>query len=767
VWSFESRWQIGGVLAGVILSCGSVVASDCVADLDDNGLVNAGDLGALLGQWGESCCNGDLNGDGSVDAADVSMLLSAWNVTCPPEIDSLTPNTGSLGGGEVIAISGRHLAAASEVRFGEAVAQIVSSSGREVIVVAPAGSPGLVDLHVSAFGGQAVISDAFAFGLEWASMLEAAPDPTVVANADLVEAIHASGLPWRIEDRMSGIEMLLVPPGSFLMGCSASSGIDCYADEYPVHPVTLTQAFYLGRYEVTQAEWTGVMGYNPSFWSFYADSPSRPVEGITRSRAEDFQASTGLRLPTEAEWEYACRAGTTTAYNLPPSGTNDDALLGAMAWFGNPGGNSGGASHPVGLKLPNTLGFHDMHGNIFERCSDWYSSSYFSVSPSVDPMGPKSGTLSVFKGGVYGLGAVWCRSSARSDQGGYAGSTRGLRVARTPLQSEQCSNGRDDDGDGLIDCADVDCALQKQCQTGGDVCGNGLDDDGDGLVDCDDPDCTEDAFCADLPWAVVIEVRPDPAIVLDETVREAIVASGFPWRVKDAASDIELLLVPAGTYSMGCRAPLGGLCSSDEGPVHPVVISEAFYLGRYEVTQAQWQAVMGYNPSEFRDLPDSDIRPVEKVSWNAVQGFEMSTSLRLPTEAEWEFACRAGTSSAYHNGSDDPDSVSAIAWFGWGCAGNSGGQTHPVGEKIANRWGFHDMLGNVSEWVEDKYSSTYYEQSPILDPPGPPSGQTRVLRGGDWDDCAVTCRVSNRFDDSQTDGTMFGVGHGFRVARTP
>ena len=264
----------------------------------------------------------------------------------------------------------------------------------------------------------------------WAIVLERCPDPNVVTDAKLREAIAATGLPWRVQDIGTGIEMLLVPPGTFMMGCSPSEQYDCREDELPVHEVTLTEAFYLGRYEVTQAQWTAVMGSNPSQFQGQTDSPSRPVERVSWNMLQGFEASTGFRLPTEAEWEFACRAGTTTAFN---NGSDDDATLGLIAWFN---ANSGNQTKPVGQKLPNALGFHDMHGNVWEWVEDWYGSDYYKQSPGVDPQGPSSGTfgLGLTRGGSFNRNPFPCRTSG--ERGGNPRSSgfpdNGFRVARTP-----------------------------------------------------------------------------------------------------------------------------------------------------------------------------------------------------------------------------------------------------------------------------------------------------------------------------------------------
>ena len=195
---------------------------------------------------------------------------------------------------------------------------------------------------------------------------------------------------------------------------------------------------------------------------------------------------------------------------------------------------------------------------------------------------------------------------------------------------------------------------------------------------------------------------------------------------------------------------------SDEGPQHTVTISNGFYLQTTEVTQAQWQAVMRNNPSYSK----GDDLPVENVSWNDAQRFikklnekEGTDAYRLPTEAEWEYACRAGTSSVYHWGEDMDDSY---CWY----ASNASDKTHPVGQKLPNRCGLYDMSGNVWEWCQDWWGG--YSPKPISDPQGPSSGTRRVLRGGGWNGFPQNCRSANRLTGlPNTTGPDFG----FRVAR--
>jgi formylglycine-generating enzyme required for sulfatase activity len=198
---------------------------------------------------------------------------------------------------------------------------------------------------------------------------------------------------------------------------------------------------------------------------------------------------------------------------------------------------------------------------------------------------------------------------------------------------------------------------------------------------------------------------------------------------------------------MGC-SPGDPDCDMFEKPSHKVQITKSFEMGRYEVTQAQWQGVMGSQPSYFKG---SDL-PVEQVTWGAAQSFLAKLNAfsdgyryRLPTEAEWEYAARAGTTGPYYGNLD------AIAWYY-----NIGGQTHPVGQKPPNAWGLYDMLGNVWEWCQDWYGS--YPSGTVIDPTGPSSGSSRILRGGSWNFPQSYLRVSCRYTRSSPD-----IGNGERI----
>jgi formylglycine-generating enzyme required for sulfatase activity len=222
--------------------------------------------------------------------------------------------------------------------------------------------------------------------------------------------------------------------------------------------------------------------------------------------------------------------------------------------------------------------------------------------------------------------------------------------------------------------------------------------------------------------------------------------------------------------------------TADEGPLHRVRISRAFYMGRYEVTQEQWEKVMGKNPSAFKGPKN----PVENVSWDECQeflkrlnqrtphpnplpegegvssvpsptgrGMKGEGTFRLPTEAEWEWACRAGTRTRFCSGDADAG-LGEYAWFD----ANSGNTTHPVGKKQPNAWGLYDMHGNVWEWCEDWYDKYPKGWRPNADPTGPATGSRRVWRGGSWFGNPENCRSSYRVRNVPA----FGVaGRGLRV----
>ena len=822
-----------------------------------------------------------------------------------PAAISLSPDVGLPSGGQLVTIRGRNLGSVTAVRFecaaGRAAdATIVSQDYFTLSFYTPsgvAGDCGLISLEWSYPNGKngptLRLANAYRYvevaTPDWATLIEALPDPAVVTDSALRDAIIATGSAWRVIHNATQIEMVLIPAGSFEMGCTADDPVYCQLNESPVRAVTLTQPFYMARYEVTQAQWTAVMGSNPSLFQGPKYDPfTRPVENLFWADARNFSCTTGMRFPTEAEWEYAYRAGSTTDFYATadfPNGTDDPAAADAIGWFGSndptnaPGStppcsaNAGGQPRPVGLKPANGFGLHDMAGNVAELVADRYG--LYPAEAQTDPLGDSSGISRMTRGGSWYFRCDFMRASKRVQDYYYAGGDIGFRPVmnvegsnRISIASVSPATGPTTGGTTItITGSGFNCVSAIAVYSGGStsyienitsvndrsivftlppgaagtgsigvmdrlttawtyrydsftyfvpapvvasisplvgpvsggtpvtIKGTNLTSasavafdgvaasgvtlvnsttiiaitpagvEGPANVSVTTPGGTSTLANAFgyyqpvTPWYTIIEQAPDPAIVGEPSVRDAIVATGLPWRVRDNLTQIEMLLIPAGTFSMGGSPSDNFSAAAAELPVHSVTISSPFYIGRYEVTQAQWVAIMGMNPSAQQGYADSDLRPVEMVTWPRAQAFNQAAGFRLPTEAEWEYACRAGTATGFHNGNSD-FAVGWIAWYG----ANANFQTRPVGQLEDNNFGLHDMSGNAAEWVNDWYSDTYYASSPTVDPQGPATGQFRITRGGQAGSITRWLRSAARWADEPERPYL---NTGFRVARNP
>ena len=581
---------------------------------------------------------------------------------------------------------------------------------------------------------------------------------------------------WSIKTEVvQGIAFVSIPGGTFQMG---QSGV-----AVPVHQVTVS-AFQMGRYEITQAQYQAVVGSNPS--SFTGDL-NRPVETVSwydavtycnkLSEAAGLQpcynsttwacdfTKNGYRLPTGAEWECACRAGTTTNYY-----TGDlESDLTIAGWYS---GNSGGTTHTVGGKQANAFGLYDMHGNVWEWCNDWWGS--YGSGNATDPQGPSSGSDRVVRGGGWrialGVGGQDCVSAFRTNiPPDHKYDLLGFRVVRrefTPAATHTLQGSILESGSGLsavtVHVIGAGFNITLTTGSGGGYSLSGL----------------ADGIYTVIPIKSGYTFSPaslQVAVSGSDVTAGGITATASGGTVTPADTTVVQGIffdsIPGGTFQMG--SPAG----SHEQPVHSVTVS-AFQMGRYEITQAQYQAVVGSNPSSFTG--DSQ-RPVEMVIWydavtfcnklSEAAGLQPCYNLttwacdftkngyRLPTEAEWEYACRAGTITYYYTGDDESD----LAKAGW-YVRNSGNTTHTVGGKQANAFGLYDMHGNVWEWCNDWYGS--YSSGNATDPQGPSSGSDRVVRGGSWDSgpgpANGDCRSSYR-DGRYPVGGNPDVG--FRVVR--
>ncbi|QDU38984.1 Serine/threonine-protein kinase PrkC [Maioricimonas rarisocia] len=604
-----------------------------------------------------------------------------------------------------------------------------------------------------------------------------------------------------------GMTLRLIPPGEFLMGSTQeeieealeiagedSSWRERILSAVPQHRVILTQPFYLAATEVTQAQYEQMMGKNPSHFSAtgegseeVADLETRnhPVEMVswrdaaefctTLSKQEELKPSyirsgrlvkpldgMGYRFPTEAEWEFACRAGTTTCFW---SGDRKPTLL-QVGWNAN---NSGGRTHAVAELRVNPFGLYDMHGNVWEWVQDTWDAEFyasFEGGAAIDPDNEfQAGARRVVRGGCWFFGEGLCGSSYRHTAFpmGFK-NTLGFRVALP-----------------------VDAVRQLM--------------DGEGMQTPQTEARSWHGWPADAPAPAIAPFDAGQAKAHQDAWAEYL---GVPVEYENSLG-MTLRLIPPGEFLMGSTQEeieaLLMVPDEDEGwhelvrseaPQHKVILTQPVYVGVTEVTQAQYEQVMGTNPSHFSPAGEGREKvagletgnhPVEMVSWNDAAEFCAKLSeqeqlkpfyfrsgdtltllegsgYRLPTEAEWEYACRAGTMTRFWSGDEDHDVVSA-SWYG----SNSGSRTHAAGELKANPFGLSDVHGNVWECVQDSWDPAFYgkfEEDAAIDPFSPFfGGSRRVLRGGGWGHLPSSCRSSSR---RASPSSYRANGIGFRVA---
>jgi formylglycine-generating enzyme required for sulfatase activity len=567
----------------------------------------------------------------------------------------------------------------------------------------------------------------------------------------------------------ANLEMIWVADGNFTMGSPTSeTGRSSSETE---HNVSLTQGFYLGKYEVTQAQYAVVMSGNtnslnpiPSNWP---NNPNRPVEQVswddvqiflTRLNASE-QAAGRLPsgwsyvLPTEAEWEYACRAGTTTAYSWGTTIATSNANY----------NNTIGQTTDVGQYAANPWGFFDMHGNVYEWTADRYG-TYPTGNPVIDPTGPASGSYRVGRGGFWINGGTNLRSAKRN---GNTPSARyisvGFRVGFKHVQPDRANPE-------LVLSGGVEVTH---------VAGQAWAEPGVAAHDVRDGNLSGRVSVSGL-----VDVNRTGLYVLTYTVSDTagnLATANRKVRVTPpapttatylvpTAANLEMIWVADGNFTMGSpTTEPGRSTTTDRETEHNVTLTRGFYLGKYEVTQAQYAVVMSGNTNSLNpspsQWPNNPNRPVEKVSWDDVQIFlsrlnaseqaagrlPSGWSYVLPTEAEWEYACRAGTTTAYSWGA-----TIASSDANWN-HGSDANQTENVGQYAANPWGFFDMHGNVFEWTADWYA--VYSSGAQTDPTGPASGSDRVVRGGAWRSTGAGLRSAGRV--SAPGNRYYDVG--FRV----
>ena len=431
--------------------------------------------------------------------------------------------------------------------------------------------------------------------------------------------------------------------------------IYCRAGEYVSGdgntPQNMDHGYWLGRYAVTQRQWESVMGENPAD---FKGNPQSPVENVSWDDCQEFIRRVedllhcGARLPTEQEWEYACRAGSRTPYSWGGELNGDMANCNGTVPYGTVfEGKNEKKTVEVGRYRPNAWGFYDMHGNVWEWCSDRFD----------------AGTM-VIRGGSWRSSAEECRSaSRRGAEPGDRINTVGFRLCLTDANTASSQKSKEGQGDGVV---------RVSAPKVGDV------------------------FSLALPGGATME---------------------FCW-------------CPPGEFMMGSPSDEKGRFSNEQAP-HLVVITNGFWMGKYEVTCAQWSSV--FPNGEKRGEGSSDY-PIEKVSWidasNYIETVNASLpvngKLAFPTEEQWEYAYRAGSSTPYLCGLTSITNKSEWANFDAGEAGGDRCLTTHVGSFRQNPWGLYDMAGNVREWCLTEAEGK------------------KVVRGGAWCDHARRCRAASR-----------------------
>ena len=618
-----------------------------------------------------------------------------------------------------------------------------------------------------------------------------------------------------------------IPAGSFVMG-SPEGEPGRFASREAQRQVTLAKDYYMGVFPVTQKQWERVMGNWPSWFGNPAYRDSRPVERVSYFdirenpdnsaispnwpqsslvHADSFmgklRAKTGLStldLPTEAQWEYACRAGTGTALNSGKNLTNVEACPN-MSEVGryrhnHPGeysdcssASTAGGTAKAGSHAPNAWGLYDMHGNVWEWCLDWYTAA---APETTDPAGAASGSSRILRGGCWNYAAVFCRSACRD---GNVPSNRndnriGFRLAM-PLPAERhmltVSNGTGGGSHAAGSAVNVVAeaapsghifATWRVAPADADM-GENFDPMAASatLTMPDHAASLTATYVRDAGDYMVIDLSGGPtATKYPVSYTNAAPAGG--WTDEYKTTKLVMRRIPAGTFMMG--SPESELGRSRSEARRQVTLTKDFYIGVFPVTQKQWERVTGNWPSRYRNQAHREAKPVESVTYYEIRenplpvlddyskGSPIATNwpqsslvhadsfmgklraktglsaLDLPTEAQWEYACRAGTTTALNRWKnlthhEECTNLSEVAKYSRNRIGGYG--PAKVGSFLPNVWGLYDMHGNILEWCLD-----WYTEAPpgTTDPVGPASGAWRTMRGGSWDRIARFCRSASR-----------------------
>ena len=544
-----------------------------------------------------------------------------------------------------------------------------------------------------------------------------------------------AGLPTQVgHSEIPVLRMRWVQPGEFLMG-SPETESGRIGKREAQRRVEISRGFWMAETPTTNEIWQFVNSWNtPSQFK----GEHRPVESVSYDDVAKFLETINgnldeevLGLPSEAQWEYACRAGSTTRFNV------GDKLTPADANFDQ----NVGETTDVGKYPPNSWGFHDFHGNVWEWCQTWFADNYPAQGLLVDPSGPKSGTARVIRGGSWSNLARLARSAFRfRHEPGSRNEFLGFRLLSSVESAEPSVKAK--------------VALQPKSAGDAQV----------GVAIRIDPnrwtaaaiEANRFAIVTDLHYQQIERVtKPEWATTFGRDSYGVFADFEVPYELQfqnswfgrkpiDAVQnsrfwnpdtrEIEeeagvvvqrMRFISPGEFQMG--SPNSEPGRSEEEIQVSVILSNGFWIFDTPCCQHLWLAVMGgKNPSKFPDLE----KPVENVNWDEANQFSrrltelIGIPFRLPTEAEWEYACRAGTVGPFSFEDNDP-----IEERGNFRESNTG-STSKIKSYRPNHWGLYDMYGNVWEWCRDGYGE--YPSSQQIDPVGPDNSEVRAVRGGSW-----------------------------------
>ncbi|WP_293056691.1 bifunctional serine/threonine-protein kinase/formylglycine-generating enzyme family protein [Okeania sp. SIO2B3] len=582
----------------------------------------------------------------------------------------------------------------------------------------------------------------------------------------------------KIEDLGNGIklEMVYIPGGSFLMG-SPEKEVERLNSESPQHQVTL-QPFYMSKYPITQNQYQAIMGENPSNFK----GGNRPVEKATWHNATEFcqrlSEKTGkiYRLPSESQWEYACRAGTTTPFYFGETITSELVNYNGNYIYGKaPKDKYRGETTNVGSFPPNSFGLYDMHGNVWEWCLDIWHINY-DGAPNDGSAWETAGNsnIKVLRGGSWSNSSWNCRSARRYDN--YSNNLIYCKGFRIVWYTSEVRNSLDKMIVGKTNkkfqnTGEISSLINQTYPTEKKLTPPPQKSQNLTVPPIINETSPPQKFLKSIPESEIGEIFTFEVVTVNNFGKIINRTPGSArQKIEDLGNGIklEMVYIPGGSFLMG--SPENKPRKYDiESPPHQVTI-QPFYISKYPITQNQYQAIMGENSSNFT----GKSRPVENVTWYNATEFCQRLSektgkiYKLPSESQWEYSCRAGTTTPFYFGetiTSELANYNGNYIYGKAPKSNYLQETTNVGIFPPNAFGLYDMHGNVWEWCLDIWHDNYNDapNDGSVWERGENSNQ-RIIRGGSWNNNPNHCRSAFRFNN-YVDNCIMNLG--FRVLLLP